>query len=387
MTGSGTEKWRREVLSHGTFADSVFLVNNKRWLFENVDVRYSVALVVIAKEPGQDRIQFSGPFYNHEEFDRGRDTPAAISKDEFLSWTGTAAFPYLIDEKAASLFRKMRAHPAFRSDIGFEFRPVQGDLNSAANRDLFDTDLNTRDTEFPVLTGSSFNLWSPDGGLPYGYANSRAIPFLMDKATRAAGHQRSAFFGLEIQDAADLPMNRARIAFRDVTSPTNTRSMVCCLIPPGSLLVHKAPYLLRLDGTESDESYVLGVLSSRVFDWYVRRLVELAMTFELLAPMPLPRPEQSDGLRGQVIEIAGRLAAVDERYGEWASAIGVPVGSVETDEQRTSMEARLDALVAHLYALDRDEVEYIFATFHRGWDFQPQLEAVLRHFDEIEASE
>jgi len=49
------------------------------------------------------------------------------------------------------------------------------------------------------------------------------------------------------------------------------------------------------------------------------------------------------------------------------------------------MEAELDALAAHLYELSRAQVEHIFATFHRGWDYQPRLDAVLAHFDRIEA--
>ena len=61
----------------------------------------------------------------------------------------------------------------------------------------------------------------------------------------------------------------------------------------------------------------------------------------------------------------------------------VPVGSVKTPDQQADMEAELDALVSHLYGLSRDQVEHIFATFHRGWDYQPRLDAVLAHFDRI----
>ena len=43
--------------------------------------------------------------------------------------------------------------------------------------------------------------------------------------------------------------------------------------------------------------------------------------------------------------------------------------------------AELDALVAHLYGLGRSDVEHIFATFHRGWDYGPRLAAVLAHYD------
>jgi hypothetical protein len=56
---------------------------------------------------------------------------------------------------------------------------------------------------------------------------------------------------------------------------------------------------------------------------------------------------------------------------------------VKTPEQQADMEAELDALVSHLYGLTRDQVAHIFATFHRGWDYKPRLDAVLEHFDRI----
>jgi hypothetical protein len=235
-----------------------------------------------------------------------------------------------------------------------------------------------------VLTGSSFNLWRPDYGTPYAYAKSTAIPHVLDKVLRSAGQARSAFNGLSIATADDLPLAKARIAFRDVCRANDSRTMICCLLPPGSLLVHPAPYLLRRAGDEQDEAYLLGVMSSIPFDWYVRRIVELHMTFELLERVPVPRPAVADPRRHRVVEVAGRLAAVDNRFSTWAHAVGVPVGSVETDDERAGLEAELDALVAHLYGLSRSQLEHVFATFHRGWDHQERLSRVLEYFDKIE---
>jgi hypothetical protein len=48
------------------------------------------------------------------------------------------------------------------------------------------------------------------------------------------------------------------------------------------------------------------------------------------------------------------------------------------------MLAELDALVAHLYGLTRSDVEHIFESFHRGWNFEPRLQRVLAYFDDIE---
>lgn len=105
------------------------------------------------------------------------------------------------------------------------------------------------------------------------------------------------------------------------------------------------------------------------------------MTFEVLNGFPIPDP--SDEGKRRVAAIAGRLACPDERFAEWAEAVGVEVGSVEPD-QKDDLIAELDAAVARLYGLDRDDVEHIFATFHEGWDYSDRLECVLAHFDDLE---
>jgi len=382
LNGSGTQKWRREILEDGTFSDVVVGTNTRGWMFPTIHQQMTIALIVISKSSKSLTLKFAGSFHSVEELLQGRDALVEVEKSEFLTWTGTAAFPLIPDALAGEVFRQMRKSPAFSATEGFEFRPVQGDLNSAANRELFNTNLTAARGEVPVLTGSSFNMWEPDFGDPYAYGNSRMVKHILDKTKNSASQARSAFHGMEIATADDLPMNAPRIAFRDVTNATNTRTMVCCLVPPGVALVHKAPYLVRRAGTEADEAYVLGVLSSRVFDWYTRRLVELAMTFETLMPMPVPRPRANDPLRVRIGSLAGSLAAVDKRYAPWAKSVGVPVGSVKAND-REVLEAELDALVAHLYGLTRRQVEHIFKTFHRGWVYAPRLALVLEHFDSI----
>ncbi len=76
------------------------------------------------------------------------------------------------------------------------------------------------------------------------------------------------------------------------------------------------------------------------------------------------------------------LAAVDDRYEDWARAVGVPVGSV-SEEDKPDLLAELDAAIALLYELDESDVRHIFQTFHAGWDYHDRLGRVLVHFDRL----
>ncbi len=385
LSGSGTEKWRREVIERGAFTSVAVTVNSGHWVFSNVDARYSTAFVVAQRTAGdRDRtLHFGGPFHSLDEFNSGCAHLTAVSADEFLTWTATAGFPLIPDARSADIFRQMRLSPALADHEDFAFRPVQGDLNTTADRSLFSTDLETPAGDLPVLTGASFNLWNPDYGPPYAWASDSAEARIFDKTKRSSRSARSAFSGLRIDSPADLPMRSCRVAYRAISRATDTRTLICCLLPPYIALVHGAPYLLRLRGTERDEAFMLGVMASIVFDWYSRRIVELNVTFELLTRFPVPSGPVDDARRVRLVGIAGTLAARDERFSDWAEAVGVPVGSVITAAEQADLEAELDALVASLYDLSRGQVEHIFATFHRGWDYQPRLDAVLRHFDAI----
>jgi hypothetical protein len=109
------------------------------------------------------------------------------------------------------------------------------------------------------------------------------------------------------------------------------------------------------------------------------------VNFFLLKPVPIPRPERDHPLRTRVVDLSGRLAAVDERFADWAKAVGVPVGSLADLNEREEAITELDALSALLYGLDWDDVVHIFETFHRGWDYTERLAAVQVHFDRWES--
>lgn len=380
LSGSSTERWRRDILASGAFEDVCFISNTNRWAFEEVDGRYTFAMTV-ASRTALGRVRFAGPFHSEAEYRTGRDALTDVASSEFAAWTGTAAFPLIPTPLAGEIFRRMREHPAFGRTEGFNFRPVQGDVNATTDRSLFAVDMSTANGQIPVITGASINLWDPDFGPPYGFADEIGLDeHLIRKAQTQTRLARSAFFGMSIQEPADLPIGRARIVFRDVARPTDSRTVIACLVPSRVCMTHKAPYLLRRAGSESDEAYLLGILSSIPFDWYARRLVELSLTFELLASMPIPRPPADNLMYQRVVEIAARIAAKDERFNRWASAVGVSSASVVASA-RPAMEAELDALVAHLYGLSRDQVQHIFATFHRGWNYEDRLARVLEHYD------
>lgn len=235
-----------------------------------------------------------------------------------------------------------------------------------------------------VYSGAAFDIWLPDRGNHFASVDADEITeHLHAKRLRQHKISSSAFSVLPsevVEDVSTLPCYRPRIAFRDVTKQDNTRTIIASLVPGEVVLTHKAPYLLFVKGTARDEAYLLGLLSSMILDWYARRVVDISLTFHLLNNFPIPEPDGDDPVAARVVTIAGRLAAVDDRYAEWAAKVGVEVGTVTDKATREDLVCELDACAAHLYGLDEEDIGVIYETFHTGTDYSDRRERVLGHF-------
>ncbi|WP_071289520.1 Eco57I restriction-modification methylase domain-containing protein [Mycolicibacterium llatzerense] len=380
LAGAGLAEWRRQILAQGSFADVCFLLNNQKWVFPEVHAQYTIGLTV-SEKGGEPVVRWAGPFANESDFLEGADNLADVPGDEFASWSNTAAFPLVPDPVSAQVFRQMKKSPRFdQARTNWEFRPLQGDLNATSERHVLQVDVEEARRRIPVVTGASFNLWNPDAGLPKAYAEPSVLrPYLANKLLRSARLARSAYNGLKFPTGI-LPLDRPRIAIRDVTRATDSRTVIAALLPPGTAAMEKAPVIVQRQGGAVETAALLGIMSSIPFDWYMRRWVELKLSFELLNPSPIPEVNTASRVGGRLIEVAGRLAAVDDRYAGWASDVGVSVGAVHTQAEKDDLIAELDALVSLLYGLTEDQVVHVFATFHRGWEYRPRLEGVLKHF-------
>jgi hypothetical protein len=364
-----------------------FLLNRDHWAFDDAEPRYTSVLFSAEKARSDpSRVTIHGPFTSLARFQEGvQREPVRFAVDDVLSWTDTAALPLLPDEESLEVFVQLRRAPRLDLNDGksWRARPFR-ELETTPDAHLMDL----RSKECPqgywrVYKGESFDIWSPDTGKYYAWANpEKVLGHLQDKRRRAARNKRSPFseFGADWRaDPKTLPCLRPRIAFRDVSRATDTRTVRVALVPPQVFSSEEAATLLWPRGDEKDQAYLLGMLSSIPLDWYSRRFVEGHVRFHVLNASPIPRSGREGRGWERVVTVAGRLAAVDDRFGEWAEEVGVECGPLD-DGEKEDMIAELDAVVAHLYGLTEPQLVHIFETFHEGWDCSQRLEAVLEHY-------
>ncbi len=164
----GSEKWRKQVLKSGIFLNVTTLVNNRKWIFDEVHAQYLVVLIALTRSKSSNqKIRLCGPFYNFEAFrNRSSNQGQLVPVADFITWSDDASFPQFPDHpEAIKVFQKMRKHPRFdlrpaasgqrpaasgqrpaasgqrpaaSSRVGFyhnwRFRSVQGDFKAASSK-------------------------------------------------------------------------------------------------------------------------------------------------------------------------------------------------------------------------------------------------------------
>lgn len=392
LEASGMSQWRKHLVGNGGIQHVVTATNTKHWVFDEVDLRMTVAFVVLHKQHRPEQtIVLKGPYTNRGEFLRGMSwTPLAIRSDELLTWSPTASLPLIASVESLNIFLKMRQFPRLDLRATDDFR-VGGlrEFNATDDKDKFRFGFDGALGGLPVYKGDSFDIWNPETGSVYASIEERlAEEWLFNRRLNQARIARSALYGLPaaiVRDPRSLSFRRPRIAWRDTARATDTRTVRPALIPPNVVLVHQAYYLFFQMGGPKDEAFVLGVLSSRPFDWYARQIVESHATVEFLRSAPVPRVGTDTLLRMTITSIAGQLAATDKRFSDWADAVGVEVGSVADSATRQDLIATNDAAVALMYGLEANELVHVFSTFHRGWDCSESLDAVMKHYNRLSA--
>ena len=118
-------------------------------------------------------------------------------------------------------------------------------------------------------------------------------------------------------------------------------------------------------------AYLAGIFNSTSFDFLIRRRISNHLNSFFVEQTPIPSRMDSP-LGNEIARISARLNSVDDRFVDLAHALGVeyePINMIE----RIELTAKLDALVAHQYLLNRADYEYIINTF-TAFKEDPQLE-------------
>ncbi|TAH35593.1 MAG: hypothetical protein EYC70_13125 [Planctomycetota bacterium] len=379
--GSGIRAQIRSLCSN---VDVQLLTNKGEWVFDDVDGRKLIALVTarVSRERGEVTYGLPPECHYLEEWKRRAPEQSFIVRDSWLvEYSPSLVIPTLPSVSGGQVVDQLMKSPPLRSHPELRVRRVYADFETYRDRHRWNP--NPFDGAWPVYKGESFDIWEPDTGRYFAWTDGEQI---LDAAQqrRRRSPRGAPYSEMNARWRARVethPVLHPRIAFRNVTNRTNTRTLLVALIPPSRVNTETAPWVLWLDSSNrrACEGYLLGVMASLVCDWWTRRFVEGHVDEEAFNSLRIPNPSTSPARSERVRRTASRLACPDERFAGWADDVGVSCGPLAPDEKE-DMIHELDAVVAHLYGLSEKHLVHIFETFHEGWDYDARLRATLEHF-------
>ena len=181
-----------------------------------------------------------------------------------------------------------------------------------------------------------------------------------------------------LRSETSFPMSPYLLAFKDVTAPTNVRSMIAALIP-GSGVGNTLP-IVSTDGQAAvDTALLLANLNAIPFDYVARQKIQGQhlnwFIVEQLPVVPLDRYEAvrfgpktaGEIVRAAVLELTytARDMASFARDMSYVDEVGeVKPPFIWNEERRLILRSRLDAVFFHLYGVtDRGDIRYIYSAF------------------------
>jgi hypothetical protein len=236
----------------------------------------------------------------------------------------TLAIPYLRSHDELRLLEKLwRRAPSVSAD-GWGAR-FGRELNATDDRDILHMD----PTGLPVLEGKHVD--------PFCVHVERATRFVaLEEARRRLPAE---------------PFARARLAYRDVASATNERTLIAAVVPAAVVTTHTL-FCCRTAMDDTSQYALCALLNSLVANWLVRRWVSTHVTVALLERLPVPSPTELGAMLKTLAHEAIQLAGCSSHASRLAS------------------EARVHAWAAEAWGLNREELQLILSDF-------PRLEAAL----------
>lgn len=162
------------------------------------------------------------------------------------------------------------------------------------------------------------------------------------------------------------------LGFKDITSPTNQRTMIAASIPWSAVTNHFP--LMLTDTSPRREACLLGNLNAHILDYSCRQKIGgVTLNFFIVEQLPILPPERYADkcpwnkrvtLEKWISERVLKVTCTANDMIPLAEAAGFEARVHKWNpEERAKLRAELDAAFFHVYRIGREDVEYILSTF------------------------
>lgn len=326
----------RRLLFDRASVDSVTGLDNREAIFP---IHRSVRFVVLSATAGQPTAAIRCRFGLTQTGDLERDTPAVVLTRPLLaavSGEDDLGVPEISSPATLAIVERIAAtFPPLGSPHGWGVT-FGRELNATDDRDAFGPITRRADAR-PVIEGKHVD--------PFRVA--------LDRCTLEVRASSPA--------AARVPA-RDRLVYRDVASASNRLTIIAAIVPAHAVTTHTV-FCLKTPLAIARQRVLAALLNSFVANYLVRLRVTTHVTAGLMARLRVPALSVDDPEATRLVALVRAIERGDRAA-----------------EERSEY-AELQARIARLYRLTREEFEFILETFPLIG--RPTRDAALRLFESL----
>ena len=328
--------------------------NGKGKIFEGVHPQFTFGLVNLHKTKPCDK--FPAMFGARdlkllENFPEG-SVERSIKKIKEMSPRNCSIIEFK-DPSDEKIILKAKNFPALGEKIEGTWNVhIYGEFHETGDKPLFKNKKIDRN-HLPLYKGGAIYQYE------YDYNPEKANRYVDKNANKVLTSNGFAF--------KNKCYKKHRLVVREVAASTNERTLISSFIPKNAFVNHK----LNVIHVFSEDTYmylmlIQSFLNSFVVDYFLRLRVSIAVRQMDIKQLHIPRIKEGDAFFNELVERSALLTCTGAVFNDLADEIGIKRGGVKEQSERWWIQAEIDAMVAHIYGLTREEYAHILSTFTTG---------------------
>ncbi len=365
--GANATAIRKELFTKLRLERLAGFENTRGIWFPAIDTRMKFCLYIAWK--GEQTESFPAAFRVNSadklrDLLAGRTLSIPVAIVEEFSPDAMAVMEFAAQSEIDVCAKMYGRYPKFGTEIdGVPYRHYMREVDMGTDRGLF----SEGDDGLPVFEGRMIDAYDYRAK---GYVSGRGRTAVWDDlpfgSPKKGIQPQWRILPESIPNKLAGRIDRYRIGFGDVASPTNQRGLIAALLPAASVSGHTVPTIEFHNSGPEDMLLWLGVANSFAMDFLVRPKVSLHMTYTVMDSLPFPRAFAETSAAVDIARRVCALCAVGpemQAFREAAVDAGIlssPGDVVEDPDRRAVLAAEIDVLVAReIYGLGKDEMRYI----------------------------
>ncbi|MBU4246308.1 MAG: N-6 DNA methylase, partial [Nanoarchaeota archaeon] len=338
-TDLGAKGLRTMLFDHSKI-NALYSFENRKFIFRDIDQRYK--FVLLAYEKGGKTKSFPCAFFLHdkEDLEMAEENPTILDV-EFVKSSSPTAWSMLEIKtpKDYGIVKKLLKNPLLGEKIEGAWNVgMQSGFHMTNDSHLFKTGL----YGVSMLEGKNIHQFT------HNFSESPTTRFkILEK-------------DIEANLKPDKIYHKSYwMAYRLIARSMDTRTFISTIVPPGyvcgnSIAIVRTPDLKQL-------CFLCGVMNSFVVDYFMRQKVSANINMFYFLETPIPRlssGKEFDSIVRKVVQ----LVAVTPEFDALKKEAGVE-HALTNENDRMHARAQLDAIVAKLYGITKEELQFILAQF------------------------